>query len=661
MRKSAAPLVTNLPVEAQSKIPKLLAIVAAVALLIIYVPGLSNGLIFDDFLLRNPDFFTVYEWPRWLQSRGVAYASFGWVRELAGTSWEAQRLVNLLIHALNCLLLYWLLSRLLGSKLSAQLAGDKPAHEATLVVAVAWFALNPVATYSVAYLIQRSSLMATSFSLLALLGTLNFFKTRKPSYAVLAFMLFAIAVLCKEYAVTTIAAALGLWIYAERPPKKQIGLAVVALAMVTIAVCLILRTELGLEFGGSSVEASPAYRQQLFKWFPETESSLWPYSALNQSRMFFEYVWRWFVPLPAFLSIDLRPSFANASTLFLHAFTAVAFAVLWSGSLALLVESRRDVHRLLGLCFFVICSQFFTEFALVWVQDSLVLYRSYFWFFSFPIVIYLLLRWLPRWAMLACSMLLCIAFTAGSVDRVRSMNSPLTVWADAVAKLPAEPTVGQFRPYLNMGLGLLAAGRAEEARVSFTRSAQLGDGGEGDTNLAQLHLRAGQFYEALIALDRAKSRGQDGVALHLNTASALLALAKPEAAVTSLTNALTRSALPVEKSALYAQRALVLVELRRGEEAQLDADAAVKLDSSNANAHLARAFATLLNRRFEAAQIAFDRARELSPPTAKTLVIQATNRLALSDRLGAAEDAEKALSMEPTLAEAVELKRRLSP
>src|SRR5690349_13195592 len=72
--------------------------VVLAALLVIYLPGLDNALVFDDESLASGQLLANYAALLELRARMFSYGSFVWVREVFGDGWWKQRLLNLAIH-----------------------------------------------------------------------------------------------------------------------------------------------------------------------------------------------------------------------------------------------------------------------------------------------------------------------------------------------------------------------------------------------------------------------------------------------------------------------------------------------------------------------------------------------------------------------------------
>ena len=175
-------------------------------------PFLSSPLFFDDhyfFQPGNPEFFFaegVHFFPRWWVSE-----TFAATYVLLGKEVFWLRLGNLLLHLATAITLMALLRNLLRDidlRVSLPVGPDL----AALLVACL-FVVHPLAIFTQGYLIQRTILCATLFSVLSLLA---FWRGLAGSRLALwgSCLLFALAVYAKEHAVMLpVAAALLLLLH----------------------------------------------------------------------------------------------------------------------------------------------------------------------------------------------------------------------------------------------------------------------------------------------------------------------------------------------------------------------------------------------------------------------------------------------------------------
>ena len=81
-----------------SKTPYVYAAILLIGVLGIYLPGMNNGLVFDDLRLGDGTIFGEYGSLLQFKQRMQSYGSFVWVQEFLGDGWWKQRAVNLALH-----------------------------------------------------------------------------------------------------------------------------------------------------------------------------------------------------------------------------------------------------------------------------------------------------------------------------------------------------------------------------------------------------------------------------------------------------------------------------------------------------------------------------------------------------------------------------------
>ena len=180
------------------------------ATIMAYHPAWHGGFIWDDnyYVTGNP-LLTAPDglWRIWFsldspsQYFPLTYTSFYFERHLWGLNTTGYHWVNLLLHAVNALLVWRLLLRL-------RLPG------AWLAAGI--FALHPVQVESVAWITERKNVLMAFFYLLSLLAWLKFIegkvKSRRPFYW-LALLFYALALAAKTTACTLpLVLLLVLWL-----------------------------------------------------------------------------------------------------------------------------------------------------------------------------------------------------------------------------------------------------------------------------------------------------------------------------------------------------------------------------------------------------------------------------------------------------------------
>ncbi len=184
----------------------ILAIAVLVALS--YFPALRGGFVWDDVIFSEEPVIhsagglrSIWFSPADIRNEGhywpLVYTTFWLEHKIWGLDPTGYHAVNILLHLVNCLLLWRLLERL-------RVPG-------ALVIA-AVFAVHPLHVESVAWIIERKDVLSALFYLTAVLVWIRFDESPGPGRYGLALALFAAGLLAKSVVVTLPAALLvGQW------------------------------------------------------------------------------------------------------------------------------------------------------------------------------------------------------------------------------------------------------------------------------------------------------------------------------------------------------------------------------------------------------------------------------------------------------------------
>jgi hypothetical protein len=436
-------------------------VVAALAAAL-YLPFLGNPWVFDDrpFFSGGPMFYFYATTPLGLGLRLPPYFSLA-ATETLGGSMAVHRSVSLLFHIACALALYRLLYDL--QRLAAQAghgtapapAFDVDAATRAAVVAAA-FTVHPVAVYGAGYLVQRSILFATLFSLLSIILLLRGLRRGSHADAIPAALLFSLAVLSKEHAVLLPAAALPAVALAGAPRRFALRHAAIYLAACAPAAVLVFLMSIGL-IGTTYEDATSAIYSQIEAMGGE-DISKYPLalSIVTQAGLFFRYLALWLWPDPGAMSVDLRVDFLGSWSAGWIAAKALAFA--GCGALGVALLMRRGAARIAGFGLLYFWLLYLVEFSAARFQEPFVLYRSYLWAPGIACMVLAATSRLPRRVFVAAGAAACIALVFAARDRLLSFSSPLLLWEDAVAKLPQKTVPWGSRTMYNLGREYLYAG-----------------------------------------------------------------------------------------------------------------------------------------------------------------------------------------------------------
>ena len=213
-----------------------LQLLGAIALLVVvaYFPALQGGFVWDDVIfseepvIHSPDGLrSIWLAPADIKNEGhywpLVYTSFWLEHKIWGLNPLGYHAVNILLHLVNCLLLWRLLDRL-------AIPG------AVLIAAV--FAVHPLHVESVAWIIERKDMLSGLFYLTAVLTWIRFDESPGPGRYTLALVLFIAGLLSKSVAVT-LPAALLIWHWWQRGRVTAVDLLRLApFAAVGVAITL---------------------------------------------------------------------------------------------------------------------------------------------------------------------------------------------------------------------------------------------------------------------------------------------------------------------------------------------------------------------------------------------------------------------------------------
>lgn len=419
------------------------ALAASAAAWLAYAPALNGPFLFDDLTLPfNVPHFPEQSLRVWLAGvRPLLMLSY-WINyQLSQLQTFSYHAFNLLLHAVNAVLVFLIVRKLLGSG-----AGI------LAVFAAGIFLLHPAQTESVAYVAGRSEALSATF-FLAAFGVFLYRRRLEASwplsFAVLG--LFAAALLTKEH--TAVFPALLLltdyfwnpsfsWSGIRRNWRLYLLLAVSAAAGI-VAVSRILH---GADSAGFAIKDVP-----------------WPHYFFTQCRAFFVYLRLFLFPAGQTIDYDFPISRSILEP-------AVVFGVL---GIVLLVGAavyyrRRFPLACYGLLAFVILLAPTSSF--VPLKDPIAEHRLYLPMVGLLLVTTDLLQRVKverKILALALSAIVVVAAIA-TYHRNLVWADSTALWEDTVAKSP-----GKARAHFQLAYAYYEAGRCEQAILHYQSTAQL--------------------------------------------------------------------------------------------------------------------------------------------------------------------------------------------
>lgn len=621
--------------------PRAATIAAALAVLgifAIYANSFQVPFLLDDdvTILANPsireltDFGAVLDPPAHVFSAGRPLVNFSFALNYAvsGTSVAGYHFLNVLVHALSCLVLFGLVRRVLELP---QFRSESPGTPRAIAAAVAaLWALHPLQTAAVTYVSQRAeSLMALFYlvTLYAFVRAASDAESRR--WTIVSLVACLLGVLTKETMVTAPLVVLLL----DRVLFSE-----------SFRAALRARTALYAGYAATwLVLAWLMIAQHLTTRGVGFETGVTPFTyGLAETRAFTRYVALTFWPQP--LVFDYGSEFLNASAL--EAMGGCFFVAVAVG-LAIYAWQRSPAAGFCLAIFFLILAPT-TSFVPIALQP-MAENRMY-----LPLAALIVLLAVGVNAAVGSRRAAALGFAAAlalagvTVARNHDFRGAVNIWTDTVAKRP-----DSSRARNNLGLALLAIpGRRADAIQQFETALRLKPGFlEVHNNLGNALAEVPGRRDDAIAHYAAALRAKPTFAqAHANLANALLRTPGHEAE--ALEHYRTALSLQPMNAALHANFATVIVaDPARRCEAMQHFETALRLDSRLAAAHagLARLLAQHERRRAEAVPH-YEAALRLDPTDAE-VAYNFANLLAADPATlsRARENYETALRLNPDL------------
>ncbi|MCX7193684.1 MAG: hypothetical protein NTY60_08720 [Proteobacteria bacterium] len=476
------------------------AVLIGILIAALYGQFLHNPIIFDDlyfFMLDNDGHSAIEKFasPSPLDLRALPYASLAWSAQLFGFDLTPFRIENLLLHWLVVIALALFVLRLYRVVLPAASTSENTGRVTAVLLVVSLFALHPLAVYAVGYLVQRSIVMATLFSVLSLWAYLQGSEKQSRVWLWSSVILYFLATHSKEHVIMLPFVVVAMTVLVHQDWRARmlkswpVFAGYVAVALLTFAQ---IRGVLGHAY---EIDAANMLEGVL----PEHAYS---YSVLTQSWLFFKYGFLWLLPNPNWLSVDMREPFAQG---LFFGYGLALLAYIAYGFVAIKLLIKRGKIGLIGFALLFSWLMFATEFSSVRIQEIFVLYRSYIWALGGVILLPVLLMQLNVRLTLMLSVLFAATLFMVAMERLASFSHPILLWDDAeklVKNRQELPGVGRI--YYNRGTEWLKIDRGDRAVSDLLVSTGLNPSlSAGFGNLGLAYSKNGQNDLAIQAFSRA--------------------------------------------------------------------------------------------------------------------------------------------------------------
>lgn len=517
-------------------------LVAILALTVsaIYGQFLWNPIVFDDNNFFGRDIGSHYLDAFFrLEFRWLPYASFEWTRVFLGEEMIWFRLGNLALHILVSITLFLFLLKLFDICCSGnrRVSAEGPGTDSLSFLWLAFFgalifALHPVAVYGAAYLIQRTMLMSTLFTLLMWYLFLHGAAKNSQWHLLGSAVAYLFAVYAKEHALMAPAVALALLLLTRPATRQLFRMVWPTFALYgSIGLYVVYQVKSGNLLGEAYEPRGMDMLSMLARLDPGFDPRLaYPLSILTQSFLFFKYLLVWIFPNPAWMSVDMFEPFATRFLSWPYLAGFIAFLIYPVVAVRLLLQRERK--GLLGFAMLCPWLMFATELSTIRIQETFVLYRSYLWMPGALAALAFFFQKVPAKRTATILALLILVMIPATWDRLNTFSSPFLLWNDAARLIKGKDSrPGVERVYHNRGLDLFRLGYFDLAIDDFTKAISLNPNqilvynDRGATYLAEK-----KYEQALADFNKALEINPKFVRPHLGRALTYEALGNGQAA-----------------------------------------------------------------------------------------------------------------------------------
>jgi hypothetical protein len=485
-------------------------LVAGLAVILLYSTSLDCGFVLDDKnnIEKNPyiqitslsvDSLSETVTKSVLPRRPVANITFALNYLTHGYDVGGFRLVNIFLHLGTGILLYFLVYSIMELPNVRRKYG--PPGWVPLVTALIWL-LHPMHAQTVNYIVQRMTLLAAFFYILAFL----FYIKGRTTESIGRKWIF--------YAGTAIAAFLGLgsketvamlpfllvlfdlYFFRDKPALINKRFIAATLILMLIA-CLLAIIYLGKN---PFIYIVNSYHIRDFT----LEQRL-----LTQSRVVLFYLSLVFLPLPS--RLNLEHDFLLSTSLFDPLSTLFAIGLIITLTIIAIAGAKR--YSILSFCIFWFLGNLLIESSVIGLE-IIFEHRVY---LPSMLVIMLAVLWLqkvlhPKWFQVTALVAVASCLVFWTYERNTTWSDTVSLLNDSVEKSPAK-----HRAHLNLGIELKNSNRIDEAISHYQKALQLEPNyAEAYYNLGNALILKGDFKTATANYFKALALTPDDVDTHYN-------------------------------------------------------------------------------------------------------------------------------------------------
>jgi hypothetical protein len=502
-----------------------LLLILAGLIFLIYSSNLKGTFIFDDSRLENnpPLHITQLSLTNLLKAgfksspstRPISYITFALNFYFHGFQTTGYHLVNICIHIMAAIFLFLLIK----TTLSLPPLSIKYGKYTWLPFAVALvWAVHPLQTQSVTYIIQRMNSLSAMFYILAFYlyarGRLSQTRGMKWLFFFGFFLAGILSLGSKETAATLpFFIFLYEWYFFQDLDsawlKKQIIPAAIIILFFGFLVFLYLGTD-PLAYILSS------YGSRNFTL---------PERILTEFRVVVFYISLLLFPHPARLNLDHHFLYSSSLISPITTLLSMAFLLVLLG---LAVGTARR-NRLFSFCIIWFLGNLVIESSVIGLE-IIFEHRNYLpSMMAILLIISTVFQLLHKssWVKIAIICFIVILLSSWTYDRNSVWNSKITLWSDCAAKSP-----GKARPHNNLGYALKQQGRLKEALAHYQQTIRIDpEFFEAYNNIGNIYMMFGKFDKAIENYNMSLKIKAGNPLVHMNIGNAFVKLWQLEKAL----------------------------------------------------------------------------------------------------------------------------------
>lgn len=463
----------------------LLLIGISILTILLYLPSMSGDFVFDDIHITDKQYlrgFTKYfDLATWFNfyGRPLAFLTIDINYFFSGLDTTWYHIVNLVVHLLNTYLIFMILKSIFKDKLT-----KKSYFWFTIISLTLLFAIHPLQTQAVSYVIQRMTSMMSFFYLLSFYFYLKWRTSGKKGIKKSFFYMFVISIclvlsfLNKQNAVTFVFPVF-FWelIYGRYSVRQKIYGSVI-FATIIISVIVIIGKTIGLPKAAVSIER--------YDYF------------ISQFIILLKYFKLFIIPIGQSIDHDLNLIYSVFSVKFLISIM-VHLCILF-----LAIYAYRKGYKEVIFGYFWYLGTISLESSIIPIKDPMVEHRNYLPFLGLllmisPILTSILKKKNAKYGLVAYFIILSIL----TYKRNVLWGKSFLIWQDAMVKTP-----NMIRPIYNYAEALDKYDSLDLALKFYKKSIEVDSLFPSSyNNIGNIYLRkdsielAKQYFEKAIELN----------------------------------------------------------------------------------------------------------------------------------------------------------------